>query len=152
MTVKPTTGPSPDDFRRLPTWGLARAAARSHRVLSGALAGLGATGYQFRVLSVLRRAPATQAEIGRNAHLDPRDVTVTVAHLVGAGLVARDRSEEDARALVVTVTDAGLEWLRHLDRAAEAAQDEVFGTLSAEERTVLLGLLGRIADPDETRP
>ena len=136
-----------DDFRDLPTWLLTQAARRAHRILSDTLAQRGATGYQFRVLSVLRSRSATQADVGRRAHLDRRDVTVTVRDLLQAGLVRRDGSEDDARVQLVTLTAEGLRRLAELDRAAARVQDDTFAALSPRERSQLVDLLQRIADP-----
>jgi MarR family transcriptional regulator, lower aerobic nicotinate degradation pathway regulator len=136
-----------EDFRDLPTWLLARAALRSHRILRDHLAAHGVTGYQFRVLSVLRSCSASQAQVGRRAHLDRRDVTVTVRELAEAGLVRRNRSADDARAQLVSITDNGLQRLAELDLAATRVQDDTFAALSPHQRSQLLDLLQRIADP-----
>ncbi len=135
-----------DDFRDLPTWLLTQAARRAHRILSDTFVERGASGYQFRVLSVVRSGSATQADVGRRAHLDRRDVTVTVRGLVQAGLVRRDASDHDARVQLVTLTGKGRRRLAELDRAAARVQDDVFAALSPRERSQLVDLLQRIAD------
>jgi DNA-binding MarR family transcriptional regulator len=136
------------DFTGLPTWVLTRAALRSHQILVDHLGRRAASGYQFRVLSVLRSGPITQADIGRRARLDRRDVAVTVGELAKTRLVSRKRSPHDARVQLVSITDQGRERLAELDQAMDDVQEATFGALSPPERRQLLDLLQRIADPD----
>ena len=135
------------EFRDLPSWMLARAALRSHRIVAEHLRRQATTGYQFRVLSTLRHEPATQADIGRHAQLDRRDVAVTVGELAGNHLVLRGHSSTDARVRVVSITDLGQERLARLDTVIQGAQEEIFGVLKPPERRQLLDVLHRIAEP-----
>lgn len=57
------------------------------------------------------------------------------------GLVARQRDPRDARARLVTFTDAGLAWLRAFEAAVRQAEDEFRAEIGAEVATVVaLGL------------
>jgi DNA-binding MarR family transcriptional regulator len=88
--------------------------------------------------------PASQATLGRHAEMDRSDVTATVGELAAAGLVERAADAGDRRRNVITITAAGLARLRELDAILTAVQDEVLEPLSADERSVLTGLLTRV--------
>lgn len=142
----------PATFEHLPTWLLSRASQRGHRILHAALGELGATGYDYRVLSALAHAPdgvAAQVDIGRVAALDRRDVTVTVRGLEAGGYVTRRRDPSDARVQRVALTDAGRARHRELELAALAAQDDVLSPLRASERARLLDLLAKLRAGDD---
>jgi len=134
-------------FTELPSWLLDRAALRSHRLLQSRLAAHGATGHEYRVLSVLSTGPHTQAGLGRKTSLDRRDVTEVVTRLEGCGYVARAQSPTDARALVVSVTTAGRQRTRLLGRVMESVQEDLLRDLGAGERELFVMLLTRIGAP-----
>jgi DNA-binding MarR family transcriptional regulator len=60
--------------------------------------------------------------------------------------VTRRRFPDDARVLVVSLTDAGARRRRELDELMQAVQDEVFGALTADQRRRLAGYLRRLSD------
>jgi MarR family transcriptional regulator, lower aerobic nicotinate degradation pathway regulator len=133
-------------FRELPTWLLSQAAVRSHRILHARLAEVGASGYEYRVLSALdAESTATQAQLGRLTGLDRRDVAVTVQALEKAALLNRSRSPDDARVLVVRLTSAGRRRCRGLDRVVREAQEEVFGPLAESDRRRLVRSLSQLS-------
>jgi MarR family transcriptional regulator, lower aerobic nicotinate degradation pathway regulator len=133
------------DFRHLPTWLLSQAAHRSHRLLHGRLAAAGATAYEYRILSALHAVgDATQADLGRLALLDRRDVAVTVQALVESGVVARQRSPDDARLKQVSLTTAGSQRYERLNDLMRGVQDEVFGPLPPKDLEHLIDYLDRL--------
>jgi MarR family transcriptional regulator, lower aerobic nicotinate degradation pathway regulator len=128
-----------------PTWLLSQASAHAHAVLAARLGAAGARGYHVRVLAALAEfGPASQAALGRHAEMDRSDVTATVGELAAAGLVERAADPGDRRRNVITLTGAGLARLHELDGILTAVQDEVLEPLSADERSVLTGLLTRM--------
>jgi len=128
-----------------PTWLLSQVSAHAHAVLAARLGGAGARGYHVRVLAALAEfGPASQAALGRHADMDRSDVTATVGELAAAGLVERAADAGDRRRNVITITAAGLARLRELDAILTAVQDEVLEPLSADERSLLTGLLTRV--------
>jgi MarR family transcriptional regulator, lower aerobic nicotinate degradation pathway regulator len=128
-----------------PTWLLSQVSAHAHAVLAARLGGVGARGYHVRVLAALAEfGPASQAALGRHAEMDRSDVTATVGELAAAGLVERAADAGDRRRNVITLTAAGLARLRELDGILTAVQGEVLEPLSADERSVLTGLLTRL--------
>ncbi len=132
-------------FRLLPTWLLSQAAQWSHHLLHQRLQAAGATAYEFRILSALDAVgDATQADLGRLALLDRRDVAVTVRALIDSGVVTRQRSPEDARLQIVSLTPAGSQRYERLTDLMRGVQDEVFGPLPPEDRARLFDLLARL--------
>jgi len=137
---------SDPDFQALPTWLLSKAAQRSHHVLHERLEEAGATGYEYRLLSALdARGECTQAELGRLAMLDRRDVAVTVALLVKSGILGRRSEPADARKRVVSLTAAGRTRYQELAQLLAGVQSEVFAALTADERERLVDYLSRLA-------
>jgi len=129
----------------LPTWLLSQAAARSHRVLHEHMVRAGATGYDYRVLAALGDAgPVSQADLGRSAALDRRDVTHTVRKLEARHLVMRQPDPSDARQTLVELTSAGKLMLERLDVVIHDVQKEVCRPLTAAQRGALLDLLRRL--------
>jgi len=137
---------SEPDFRHLPTWLLSQAGHRSHRLLHDRLATAGSTAYEYRVLSALDAAgDATQAELGRLAMLDRRDVALTVRAMVESGVVTRQRSPGDARLQIVTLSPAGHQRYECLRDLMRQVQDEVFAPLEPKAREQLTDYLTRLA-------
>lgn len=132
-----------------PTWLISQVSMRAHGVMTARLGKVGARGYHVRVLAALAEfGPASQAGLGRHAEMDRSDITATVGELAGAGLVRRGTDTDDRRRNVITITGAGLTRLRELDGILMTVQDEVLTSLSADERSVLTGLLKRVFDTD----
>ena len=80
---------------------------------------------RHRALRVVARSPEPQRQTTLAAALDvvPRSVTSLVDDLEGAGLVERRPDPTDGRATLVSITDAGREYLaqRHVLRARQVA-------------------------------
>jgi MarR family transcriptional regulator, organic hydroperoxide resistance regulator len=69
---------------------------------------LGLTHPQYLVMLALwERNPRTVADIGHALHLEPATLSPLLKRLESAGLITRARSENDERALAVTLTTAG---------------------------------------------
>ena len=69
---------------------------------------LGLTHPQYLVMLALwERSPRTVADIGHSLHLEPATLSPLLKRLEAAGLITRARSENDERALAVTLTKAG---------------------------------------------
>jgi DNA-binding MarR family transcriptional regulator len=136
---------APARLSTLPTWLLSQAAARSHRLLTTALATAGARGYQYRILAALDESgTASQADLGRVTNLDRSDVNAVIAELVDLGAVTRAADQADRRRNQITLTKTGQDLFRTLDDIIEGVQQQVLAPLSARERLVLTNLLARI--------
>ena len=69
---------------------------------------LGLSSAQLFVLSELAKTPAISlGELAERTHTDQSSVSAVVARLVDAGLVERERANEDARRLELSLTRAG---------------------------------------------
>jgi DNA-binding MarR family transcriptional regulator len=131
-------------YTALPSWLLTRAATRAHRLVHEHLSRAGSTGYEYRVLSAVEAGPASQADIGRSAALDRRDVAVTVATLEAKEWVSRSRSAADSRKHVVSLTPTGRRRKEDLDAVMRAVQAELLSGLAAEEVSQLVSILERL--------
>jgi len=70
---------------------------------------MGLTHPQYLVMLALwERSPRTVRDIGSALLLEPATLSPLLKRLEAAGLLTRQRSEDDERALAVTLTDAGL--------------------------------------------
>ncbi len=133
-------------LEKLATWQLSQASARAHRVLHERLAKAGASGYDYRILAVLGDlGPICQADLGRAAVLDRRDVTHTVRSLQARELVSRRLDPRDGRQTLVELTAAGSSTLERLDLVLDEVQTEVLAGFTAAQRRTLLSLLKRLA-------
>lgn len=134
-------------FDDLPSWLLTRAAARSHRILHRRLGEAGFTGYEYRVLSVLAAGGRqSQADVGRGAFLDRRDVTHTVRRLEDRGLIERRVDPTNRRVVLVEMTAQGKQQWKRLTPIMRAIQSELLAPLSPREVSTLTPLLARLGD------
>jgi DNA-binding MarR family transcriptional regulator len=125
---------------------LGHAARRLRRGSAAQLAPLGLTMAQAHVLRVVGEGPRRMADIATHLDVVPRTVTPMVDGLETAGLVVRRPDPGDRRSVLVEPTTEGRRLLERLGRARRATAQQMFGALSAEERTQLLVLLGRLCD------
>lgn len=129
----------------LPTWILSSAATRSHQILYQTLSAAGVDGYEYRCIAALaHRGQLSQAALGKEAALDPRDVTHTVRALQERGVVLRKKDPEHGRRMLVSLTEEGTRMANELMRRMADTQDVVFGRLTTEERSALMELLERV--------
>ncbi|MFB8771581.1 MarR family winged helix-turn-helix transcriptional regulator [Streptomyces broussonetiae] len=141
-------GPPPA-IRALPSWLLARAAARGRTLMAQALAAEGLKVWHHVVLLAVRDlAPVAQADLGRRVRLDPKDLVGVLDDLQSAGLVLRAPDPRDRRKNAVSLTKEGARLLARCERAAGRADEELLSPLTAAERERFTGMLARIAGTD----
>jgi len=93
------------------------------RVYRGLLPKLGLTYPQYLVMLVLWvQDDVTVSEIGEQLFLDSATLTPLLKRLETAGLVRRQRSRQDERQVVVTLTDEGRELQARAAAIPEAVQ------------------------------
>lgn len=102
----------------------------------------GVSAAQLFVLHLLARdGPASVNEIAQRSFTHQSSVSVVIARLAEAGLVARDRSTEDRRRAVIALTTDGRALLR---RVPEPAQTRLVAALDrctvTERRALARGL------------
>lgn len=134
---------TPERLAGKPSWLLTQLAVHAHRLASEGFAEAGARGYHYRVLAALDEfGVASQAELGRRCNMDRSDVVAAVTELAGQGHVDRAQDPQDRRRNMVSLTEAGEEQLRRLDRALDQTQEELLGPLAEQDRQTLTRLLG----------
>ncbi len=102
---------------------------------------------QYNVLRILRGAGdegLCRAEIIERMIARVPDATRLLDRLQAAGLIERERSEEDRRFVTTRLTDAGRSLLAGLDDEVLDVHREQFGALSETELRTLLGVLEKV--------
>ena len=119
---------------------------RLHRGTSEALAPLGLSRAQSRVVRLLADGPLRMATIAERLTVVPRTVTDLVDGVEAAGLVARQPDPEDRRSTFVALTAGGRLLLDRLEVARRESAEPAFGRLDPADRAVLLRLLRDLTD------
>jgi len=125
----------------------------AHAVLVDAIerrlaqAGLPPLGW-YDLLWALERSPAQRlrmSELAEKVVLSRSNLTRLVDRLEDAGLVSRERSEDDRRGAYAVLTEAGREMRRRMWPAYEAEIRQLFeGRLSEAEADILGAVLRRL--------
>lgn len=127
----------------------ARAAARFSKSMEVALADVGLSLPQYRLLAFLSGGPERATALAGWLDVSPPSLTALVDGAVARKLVERVASEEDRRCVRHVITEGGNEALTRADVAVAARLAAVTEHLSAgQARKVLDGLelLGRAMD------
>jgi DNA-binding MarR family transcriptional regulator len=125
---------------------LSRVGDLTRRRFAEQLATLDLTPRMFGTLNVLDAEGAiTQHALCKGVGMDPSSMVATLDELEARGLVERRQHPQDRRAHALHLTDAGQEVLGRARQVARAAQQELLGVLSSEERAQLHELLLRLA-------
>lgn len=117
----------------------------SHPVRRGAV-----TWGQYMLLRrIWRDGPMTVSALARAEGVRPSTVTITTKRLQELGYLCRDRSVDDERVVLVSLTDQARDQLGAWRDGQLRALSELVARLTPEERGTLEKLLGRIlaADP-----
>jgi DNA-binding MarR family transcriptional regulator len=103
----------------------------------------GLTPSQYNILRILRGegAPLRCLDVAERTVAVVPGLTGLLDRLDRAGLVRRDRSAEDRREVLVSITDKGKELLAELDEPVLELHRKVLGHLSAAELAELNRLL-----------
>ena len=98
---------------------------------------------QGAVLRMLRDGPLTQKEIQERLGTSPGTVSELITKLEGKHSLTRQRSEEDRRKVLLTLTEKGRSIA---DRHAEYTTKGLYQALTDEERDTLIRLLETLAE------
>jgi DNA-binding MarR family transcriptional regulator len=138
---------TPQRIRGLPTWLLSRASKQGHQLLSEHLAPEGLRRQHYLVLAgVAELGSPTQGHLVQVLRIDGSDMVLLLDDLQDAGYLIREPSPHDRRRNIVSLTVAGREALRRLDRLVEQANEALVARLSPQEREKLIHLLTRMID------
>jgi MarR family transcriptional regulator, temperature-dependent positive regulator of motility len=111
----------------------------------------GLTPVQYAALASLDDAPGIeQHRLANRIGIDPVSAHHLVNGLASAGLVRRRVAADDRRARVLDLTRRGTVLRRRLKPAMMSTQDRILAPLSAAERDVLVALLTRVIEKNET--
>jgi DNA-binding MarR family transcriptional regulator len=108
----------------------------------------GLTSRQWRVLVMLSRlgAPSSSGEIARSANFDHSQVSRVAMELVEKGLVTQGNDPEDRRRQILTLTPAGIDYLRNGLPASMEREARLRGRLTAAEYATFTRVLGLLED------
>ena len=120
---------------------LAQAFRRLHRGTNEALAPLGLSRTQARVIRLLADGPLRMTVIAERLTVVPRTVTDLVDGVEALGLVARRPDPEDRRATFVALTPDGWRLLDRLQAVRRESAQQVLGRLDRTDLEVLLRVL-----------
>lgn len=143
---------TPAQMAAKPSWLLTQVAVHAHRLASEGFGEVGARGYHYRILAALDEfGTASQVELGRRCTMDRSDVVAAVNELAEAGYVERTPDPDDRRRNRVTLTTAGRQQLRRMNRTLDRVQDDLLQPLSGEDRQTLTRLLTRLLTHHQQR-
>jgi DNA-binding MarR family transcriptional regulator len=123
---------------------LRTAAAHVERALAWALEPFSVTTAQYELLQVIERhgnSGAGCSELGKHLAAPGPDVTRMLDRLDNAGLVARNRDQNDRRVVRTVLTEKGEALLRAAAPVVKEAELAVFEGLADSERAQLALLL-----------
>jgi DNA-binding MarR family transcriptional regulator len=108
------------------------------------LAPMGLRQRHLVALTYLRdHGPAPQQALVEALCIDPSNLVALLNELEDADLAIRQRDRTDRRRHIVELAPAGRDALRGVSRTLNTIEDDVLGSLSRDERTVLHDLLER---------
>lgn len=109
------------------------------------------TPLQFAVLnSLLANGPQDQVTLGGSAALDRTTISLVIRKLELRKLVRREKSGQDQRAKIVSITAAGKYLVAEALAAVEVAQQRIVAPLDDAETAQLLRLLEKLAAGNNT--
>ncbi len=103
-------------------------------------------GQQAYLLTLLPHESIMQEELARRLQVDKANVTRAIKGLVEQGYVKRERSEVDKRALLITLTEKGVQVRTEVEAIAFAWVQKVRSPLTDEEYKTMEAYLERIAN------
>lgn len=105
--------------------------------------GLGSRGYC--VLATALGRELTQKQLSAEIGIDKTTLVVTLDELERLGLAERTTADNDRRARVIRVTDAGADKVAEGQVIIESVQRDVLSALPEDERAAFLSALRRLA-------
>ena len=120
---------------RSPSHLLHRALQRALDIYAETAGPTAVTQRQYAVLSaVAAREGLTQADLVRSTGIDRSTLAELVARMLGKGLIARERSNEDGRANTVSLTDKGKTALLEAEPRSFAADEAILKLIPSGKR------------------
>src|ERR1700745_2160594 len=128
---------------------LHRLTKRLRRAQAERLAPLGLPPAQERALRMIARddEPPRMTELADRLGIVPRSLTTVIDALEEAGLVRREIDPRNRRAILLRLTDRGTGVRDELREARRRAAEDLFTSLSDEDRKTLTSLLAHLEKP-----
>ena len=122
-----------------------RQVTQRHLAIFSALMPEQLTPTQFSALNKLHECgPCSQNRLGRLTAMDAATIKGVVDRLTRRGLTQTQPDPQDARLLVVSLTQAGEELAEHAIPAARRITEETLAPLRSDEQALLLDLLKKL--------
>lgn len=137
----------PHRLERALPYLVARAGERMGMAFSKELRPFKLTLNEWRACAALQGAPHQRlSDLGDRIAADPSTLSRVVDGLMKRGLIKRDRSSTDARALALSLTPEGVALTEKIIPLAQLYERIALAGISEEEGELLRGLLARIYD------
>jgi DNA-binding MarR family transcriptional regulator len=108
---------------------------------------------QFVTLNHLRdHGPVTQQAISEVMCLDANSCVLLLNEAEAAGHARRVRDPRDRRRHIVEITAEGRSALKRAEQGMESVEDEILGTLDADDRDALRALLAHALEDEDVAP
>ncbi|MHC0038007.1 MarR family winged helix-turn-helix transcriptional regulator [Pseudoneobacillus sp. C159] len=102
---------------------------------------------EFSVLEVLyQKGKQTIQQIGNLILIPSGSMTYVIDKLEQRGLLSRNACPGDRRAIHVTLTDVGHEWMNEIMPRYSELVDDMFDSLNSEEKETLVYLLKKVRE------
>jgi MarR family transcriptional regulator, lower aerobic nicotinate degradation pathway regulator len=125
---------------------LRRAHQRATGIFNSVMEQFSVTPTQFAVLTKLHDlSSVSQNELGRLTAMDPATIFGVVSRLIKRGFVVQSLDANDARLVILELTDAGRDAALAMKGIAAEVSRRTLEPLSAEDQMLFLQLLQRIA-------
>lgn len=129
--------------------GLLVASSHVRSTFDDLMGEFGITTEQYNILRILRGVypnSHTCGEISKRMIDRSPDITRRIDTMEAAGLVARNKSDEDRRIVMVTITPKGRDLLSKIDPTVEVLESSIGKRFSAEECEHFADLCSRFLD------
>ena len=137
----------PQSLRTRASFALIRLAAVVRQECADKLATLGLSQHQHAILCCLAEfGPSAQRDVAARLGLDSGDLVAFLDGLQQAGLIGRDRDQQDRRRQILTLTASGRRLLNKADKLLDDDAQGALSTLSANERADLQRLTIRVLE------
>jgi DNA-binding MarR family transcriptional regulator len=104
----------------------------------------GVSATQFALLTAIRGAPITRAEIARLHHLHKSTLTRDLKSVLSEGWIQEVREGANGRSRPIALTQAGKELMLNAERAWLAAQDQTEKLLGTDGMANLMSVTERL--------
>lgn len=99
----------------------------------------------YTILSIIaRRQGLTQGELSKAAFRDTSTLTTTLSELSRKGYVQRTRSDRDRRSYLISLTDAGHDYLKKLEVMADSHSAVLDAIVGEKDKQAFIDILKRI--------